>query len=186
MKKTFIALVVAASAAVSVSAMAAGWEQNGSGGSVDMSGTLTPVEKVTPWEVKVGDAVTGLDAQIQKDQSVVSIQPKQSILALGIRTTINKAFTSQSGIAPQIDFNNAIDLNGFENGVTTLTLDVKDETGSNKIGTLTAPFNTAAAGSITGSTNISDRYGYMSANTVNNNTRGFAGGLATNWDKINK
>ncbi|EOK2317588.1 hypothetical protein ACXAQL_004570 [Escherichia coli] len=70
MKKTFIALVVAASAAVSVSAMAAGWEQNGSGGSVDMSGTLTPVEKVTPWEVKVGDAVTGLDAQIQKDQSV--------------------------------------------------------------------------------------------------------------------
>ena len=75
MKKTLIALAVAASAVVSGSAMAAGWEQNGTGGSVDLGGTLTPVEKATPWEVKVGDAVTGLDGQIQKgDVALVVLQ----------------------------------------------------------------------------------------------------------------
>ena len=61
MKKTLIALAVAASAAVSGSAMA--WTANGTGGSVDMGGTLIPEGKVTPWEVKVGDAVKGLDAE---------------------------------------------------------------------------------------------------------------------------
>ncbi|HEI3186174.1 TPA: hypothetical protein SI321_005057, partial [Escherichia coli] len=55
MKKTLIALAVAASAAVSGSAMA--WTANGTGGSVELGGTLNPVEKVTPWEVKVGDDV---------------------------------------------------------------------------------------------------------------------------------
>ncbi|ENK8257946.1 hypothetical protein AB4C84_004676, partial [Escherichia coli] len=47
MKKTLIALAVAASAAVSGSAMA--WTANGTGGSVDLGGTLTPVTKATPW-----------------------------------------------------------------------------------------------------------------------------------------
>ncbi|EJN2318881.1 hypothetical protein NPL52_004738, partial [Escherichia coli] len=77
MKKTLIALAVAASAAVSGSAMA--WTANGTGGSVDLGGTLTPVEKVTPWEVKVGDAVTGLDAQIQKGQKVVDVAVNKAI-----------------------------------------------------------------------------------------------------------
>ncbi|EGJ4498914.1 hypothetical protein INB87_004741, partial [Escherichia coli] len=70
MKKTLIALAVAASAAVSGSAMA--WTANGTGNSVELGGTLTPVEKVSPWEVKTGDAVTGLDAPIQKGQKIVT------------------------------------------------------------------------------------------------------------------
>ncbi|HDW2448440.1 TPA: hypothetical protein RLU78_003484 [Escherichia coli] len=184
MKKTLIALAVAASAAVSGSAMA--WTQNGIGGSVDFSGTLNPKDLVTPWEVKVGDGVNDLNALIKKGQSSVDVVVNKSILALGIRTASNKAFLAQPGISPQIDFKNAVDLDGFENGVTTLTLVVKDGASNDEIGTLTAPFNTGAVGSITGSSSgFTDRYTYMSANSSSGGKRGFTGGLATEWSKVN-
>lgn len=134
MKKTLIALAVAASAAVSGSAMA--WTANGTGGSVDLGGTLTPADVVTPWEVKVGDAVSGLDAQIQKGQKVVDIAVDQAIPVLGIRTHTNQPFQGQPGISPQIDYGNAVNVDAFENGRAPVTLEVKDNTNA-KIGTLT-------------------------------------------------
>ncbi|EIZ3554961.1 hypothetical protein MO113_001245 [Escherichia coli] len=141
MKKTLIALAVAASAVVSGSAMAAGWEQNGSGGSVDLGGTLTPVEKTTPWEVKVGDAVSGLDAQIQKGQKEVSIAVNKAIPVLGIRTQTNDVIIGASGkVSPQIDYHGALNIDQFKNGVAPVTLVVKDETGTTNIGRLTADF----------------------------------------------
>ncbi len=133
MKKTLIALAVAASAAVSGSAMA--WTANGTGGSVDMGGTLTPTDVVTPWEVKTGNAVTGLDAQIQKGQKEVRISSLKSIEILGIRTKEKAAFVGANGIAPQIDYDAAIDATKFSNGETKLTLVVKDDA-SNEIGKL--------------------------------------------------
>ncbi|HBA5965025.1 TPA: hypothetical protein J4S20_004235 [Escherichia coli] len=148
MKKTLIALAVAASAAVSGSAMA--WTANGTGGSVDLGGTLTPVEKVTPWEVKVGAAVNGLDGSIQKGQKEVRIETKTAIPVLGIRTQTTQAFQGQSGISPQISYGAAINLDGFAANETTLNLEVKDSTGANKIGTLSAPFSAVAAQSVKG------------------------------------
>ncbi|EFU6057685.1 hypothetical protein HT425_005039 [Escherichia coli] len=142
MKKTLIALAVAASAAVSGSAMA--WTANGTGNSVDLGGTLTPVEKVTPWEVKTGDAVTGLDAPIQKGQKIVTIDVNQAIPVLGIRTQTTDAFRGTDGISPQLDYDGAVDVDGFSAGVTTLTLDVTDAGGA-KIGNMTVPFSAAAA-----------------------------------------
>ncbi|WP_105288975.1 fimbrial protein [Escherichia sp. MOD1-EC5948] len=133
MKKTLIALAVAASAAVSGSAMA--WTANGTGGSVDLGGTLTPVEKVTPWEVKVGAAVNDLNAPIQKGQKEVRISSLKSIEILGIRTKEKAAFVGANGIAPQIDYGAAIDATKFSNGETKLTLVVKDDA-SNEIGKL--------------------------------------------------
>lgn len=136
MKKTLIALAVAASAVVSGSAMAAGWEQNGTGTSVELGGTLTPVEKVTPWEVKTGDAVTGLDALIQKGQKVVDISVTQAIPVLGIRSIESKAFLGASDITPQIDYDGALNVDSFSNGRAPLTLEVRN--GNNeKIGNLT-------------------------------------------------
>lgn len=74
MKKTLIALTVAVSAVASGSAMASDWVPDGSGDPVELGGgTLAPAAKVIPWEVEVGDAVTGLDAPIQKGQQNVSI-----------------------------------------------------------------------------------------------------------------
>ncbi|HAV8661029.1 TPA: hypothetical protein JLD44_004869 [Escherichia coli] len=146
MKKTLIALAVAASAVVSGSAMASGWEQNGNGTSVEIGGTLTPVAKVTPWEVKTGDAVTNLNAQVQKGQTSVTVAVNQAIPVLGIRNANAAGFSGREGIKPQISYNNAVDINGFNDGVTTVTLSVQDVSGS-AIGTMTAPFSAAAVSS---------------------------------------
>ncbi|ELO5003679.1 hypothetical protein QUQ70_004860, partial [Escherichia coli] len=148
MKKTLIALAVAASAVVSGSAMA--WTANGTGGNVDLGGTLTPVEKVTPWEVKVGAAVTNLDAAITKGQSEVNITTTSAVPVLGIRTQeASKVFTGKPGISPQIDFHKAIDPTKFSGSVTDLTLSVMDAQGA-KIGSLKAPFLAGAKYSVKG------------------------------------
>ncbi|HHD8924180.1 TPA: hypothetical protein ACOXE4_004315 [Salmonella enterica] len=130
MKKTLIALAVVTSAAVSGSAMA--WTTNGTGGSIDVGGTLTPAEKVTPWEVKVGDSVTDLDAKMTLGKKRVDVAITKSIPVLGIRTAANKVpFTGVAGISPQIDFKGALDFKNFKSGVAPLTLDVKDNKGKN-------------------------------------------------------
>lgn len=144
MKKTLIALAVAASAAVSGSAMA--WTANGTGNSVELGGTLTPVAKVTPWEVKTGDAVTNLNADVQKGQKVVEVVVNKAIPVLGIRNANAAGFFGRTGIKPQISYNNAVDIDGFNNGVTTVALSVQDASGST-IGTMTAPFSAAAVSS---------------------------------------
>lgn len=145
MKKTLIALAVAASAAVSGSAMA--WTANGTGGSVNLGGTLTPTDVVTPWEVKTGDAVTGLNAQIKKGQKTVDIAVNKAIPVLGIRTVAaGKAFQGQPGIAPQISYGAAVDLNAFKAGVTTVNMEVRDEQ-DRVIGGLVAPFFAGAEAS---------------------------------------
>ena len=170
MKKTLIALAVAASAVVSCSAMASGWEQD-SNGSVEFGGTLTPVAKGTPWEVKTGDAVTNLDAQVQKGQTSVTVSVNEAIPVLGIRNADVNGFTGREGIKPQISYNNAVDINGFSNGVTTVTLSVQDVSGS-AIGTMTAPFSAAAAVSSCSS----GTGGYMTL-YADQNTDSFYGGL---------
>ncbi|EKS5501001.1 hypothetical protein QB863_003995 [Escherichia coli] len=146
MKKTLIALAVAASAAVSGSAMA--WTANGTGGNVDLGGTLTPADFVTPWEVKVGDAVMGLNAPIKKGHTTAEISLSSAIPVLGIRTQSSDVFTAQTGITPQINYQNTVNVDGFNNGETTLTLDVTDSA-KNKIGSMTASFSAAAIVSVT-------------------------------------
>lgn len=134
MKKTLIALAVAASAAVSGSAMA--WTANGTGGSVDLGGTLTPVEKVTPWEVKTGAAVTGLDADVTQGQSIVNIALGADVPLLGIRNNSSNGFLGQSGIDPQISYGGKVDIDSMNNGAANLALDVTSA--DQKIGTLSA------------------------------------------------
>lgn len=174
MKKTLIALAVAASAAVSGSAMAANWEQNGNGGSVDLGGTLTPTDVVTPWEVKTGDAVTGLDAQIKKGQKTVDIAVNKAIPVLGIRTIESATFTGQPGISPQIDYGNAVNVDVFENGRAPVTLEVKDNTNA-KIGTLTTSLGASALVSYKGPDYSG--YNHRYADTAG---QAFFGGLSKN------
>lgn len=173
MKKTLIALAVAASAAVSGSAMA--WTANGTGGSVDLGGTLTPADVITPWEVKVGAAVNGLDADIRKGDTTVSIPVNNAIPVLGIRTIESAAFTGQRGISPQIEFNGAVsELDNLANANdAVLTLDVTD--GVNKIGEMVAPFIAAAQYSVAGPS-ANSVYKTMHATTPGD---AFVGGLAT-------
>ncbi|EIC3513413.1 hypothetical protein K9928_004523 [Salmonella enterica subsp. enterica serovar Oranienburg] len=135
MKKTLIALAVAASAVVSGSAMA--WTANGTGGNVELGGTLTPQEKLTPWEVEIGAAATNLDGQIQKGSSHVSLSHGGNIPVLGIRNIAN-GFKGQSAINPQIDFHGALDTADFavgQPGQAYLNSVVNDDQG-HKIGSL--------------------------------------------------
>lgn len=171
MKKTLIALAVAASAAVSGSAMA--WTATGNGHSVDLGGTLTPADVVTPWEVKTGDAVTNLDAQIKKGQKTVDIAVNKAIPVLGIRTQTTQVFQGQSGISPQIDYGNAVNVDAFENGRAPVTLEVKDDTNT-KIGTLTTSLGASALVSVKGPWS---GYNHTYSDTAG---QGFFGGLPKN------
>ncbi|EFN6235782.1 hypothetical protein [Escherichia coli] len=171
MKKTLIALAVAASAAVSGSAMA--WTANGTGGSIELGGTLTPEKIDTPWEVGVGAAVNDLNADIRKGDTTVDIPVKKAIPVLGIRTVeVGKAFRGKPGIAPQINYGGAVNLDGFKAGLTTVSMEVRDEQGS-VIGELKAPF---FAGAETSQKNGSQDYKYYLY--ASNAGDAFFGGLA--------
>ncbi|MDN4002947.1 hypothetical protein QWY18_19050 [Escherichia albertii] len=146
MKKTLIAVAVAASAVVSGSAIASAWSENTFGGSVTFGGTLTPEARVLPWEVQIGGAVNGLDAKIQAGENFIYIPVKKTIPILGIRTKTFKAYRGQSDFTPHIDFQSAVDVSGFDKGMTTLTLPVTDEQGE-EIGSLVAPFSSGAVAS---------------------------------------
>ncbi|HDI4957916.1 TPA: hypothetical protein PNO53_002135 [Salmonella enterica] len=173
MKKTLVALALATTT-VSGSAMA--WTANGTGGSLELRGTLSPLANVNPWEVLVGAAVANLNAQIDKGVKTVDVPVKNAIPVLGIRTQTNQAFPGAPGIAPMIDFKGAIDPTKFVQGVTPLTLDVKDSTDT-KIGTLTTDFGSAAQGSVTGIPNFTDRYTQMTSSATQ--VAAFNGGLGT-------
>ncbi|EJT2855311.1 hypothetical protein NVU42_004273 [Salmonella enterica] len=143
MKKTLIALAVAASAVVSGSAMA--WTAGGNGGNLELGGTLTPLDKYVPWEVSVGTAVNNLDAQILKGDTGVSITHATAIPVLGIRNVAN-GFKGQPLIDPQIDYKGAVDSTQFmadKKGQVYLDATVNDDKGS-KIGTLKTILRVAA------------------------------------------
>ncbi|MEB7078084.1 fimbrial protein [Escherichia coli] len=175
MKKTLIALAVAASAAVSGSAMA--WTANGTGGSVGLGGTLTPTDVVTPWEVKVGAAVNGLNADIRKGDTKVDIPVKNTIPVLGIRTVKAEAFAGSPGLSPQISYGNAVNVDSFEASVAPLTLEVKNVNDA-KIGSLTTDMFAQARTSIMG--------GWEGKfwNYASQAGQGFFGGLPKSADKV--
>ncbi|HAK5293753.1 TPA: hypothetical protein H1V50_003903 [Salmonella enterica] len=172
MKKTLIALVVAASAATSGSAMA--WTANGSGGSVEVGGSLTPVEKVTPWEVATGATVTNADAQIQKAQSHVQVRVAKSIPVLAIRSTAPDGFTGKAGISPQIGMpwiagNNWNNANSGING----TVNVLNDAGA-KIGKAVLFLQAVGVSSSTSGSNANQRLLFANASG-----QGYYGGLPT-------
>lgn len=169
MKKTLIALALAATA-VSGSAMA--WTSNGTGGSMAFSGTLTLDTLTTPWEVLVGPTVSNLNAEIASGTTIATIPVNTAIPVLGIRTVRNQAFEGTSGISPQIDYNGAIDTSQFSDGVTTLTLEVKNASDA-KIGVLTAPLSAAAVYSA-----VSAAATYQNPLTASLSGRAYFGGIA--------
>ncbi|EAT2902210.1 hypothetical protein A0V81_003865 [Salmonella enterica subsp. enterica serovar Newmexico] len=146
MKKKLIALALGA-AAVSSSAMA--WEANGLGGEVNFGGvvTINSISTKNPWEVFVGGKASGLDANVATGATVVKIPLSTSIPVLGIRTKDKAAFRGAVGITPQINYGGKVDLSSFNDGASTLTIDVNDSSNS-KIGTMTAPIYAAAEVSV--------------------------------------
>lgn len=180
MKKTLIALTVAASAAVSGSAMA--WTANGTGGTVDFGGTLSPTDKNTPWEVKTGNAVTGLDSAVTKGQSAVDITLNKAIPLLGIRVADaqTKVFKGYTQISPQIDYHGAIDPSTFKDDSVVMTLDISDEQG-NKMGKMAVDMLAVAESSWIGADGAAGKKSLFAAKAGD----GFFGGLPTSSSNVN-
>lgn len=176
MKKTLIALSVAASAVVSGSSMAAvgEWTPGSEGGSFEMSGTLVVTGTSTnPWEVKVANAVSGLTGELKagETEATIGVLSKHASV-LSIRTIAEQAFNGANGITPQIDYGEAVDLDSFDAGLTKLTLDVYNDA-SQKIGVMKADFFAGAVYS------MNDR-GYKGAYSLMASEAGqaFYGGVA--------
>ncbi|EDQ6049273.1 MULTISPECIES: hypothetical protein [Escherichia] len=180
MKKTLIALAVAASAAVSVSGSAMAWTQSGTGGNVNIGGTLTPAE-VTPWEVWIGTGVQDLNSLVAKGDTSVTIDVQKAVPVLGIRTVAKESFNGKVGISPQISYGSGVALDGFNAGVTTLTLDINDKTNQTKIGSVSVPFSAAAVASWDNPLN--GNKGYRALYAANSGD-GFFGGLGKSADKV--
>ncbi|EDE2462443.1 fimbrial protein [Salmonella enterica subsp. enterica] len=158
MKKKLIVLAVAVSAVVSSSAMA--WSVNGSGGSIDLGGTLTPAVKATPWEVYVGSAVTNLNTPIQIGDTSADVPVNSPIPVLGIRLQQKAPVLGSRfiGNIPQINYGDKLDLNSFKNGVGTMTLDVFDKDRGSKIGTAGVPLFAAGISSWKGGNGAQQKF----------------------------
>ncbi|HBA8794633.1 TPA: hypothetical protein J1181_005048, partial [Escherichia coli] len=133
-----------------------------------LGGTLTPVEKVTPWEVKVGAAVNGLNGIIQKGATTVEISAGKNIPVLAIRN--NAVFSGQPGIVPIINYGGAINKANFTDNTTELTLNVNGDAG--KIGVLTAPLYASAISKVKWDNNVESNYLFASQNGA------FSGGVS--------
>ncbi|EPT7881217.1 fimbrial protein [Escherichia coli] len=133
MKKTLIALAVVASTAASGSAIADSWITGGTGGTVEMGGTVAIVaDSNSPWAVKTGAVVNNLDANIVAGGTVATVALGTDISILSIRS--DQIFKGRVGIAPQIDYGGAVDIDSFSKGYAPLTLEVKNSK-DEKIGT---------------------------------------------------
>ncbi|EGO3302126.1 hypothetical protein ACE6ZO_004620 [Salmonella enterica] len=118
----------------------AAWVPGGTGGNVDMGGSITPSGPKNPWEVEVGDAVTGLDMVLPESGTVVRHRLKQTLPVLGIRTTtgLTETFGGETagGIAPQITFSGVLP-GAREKGRLPLELEVtRAEDNSHVLGML--------------------------------------------------
>ncbi|EAY4065298.1 fimbrial protein [Salmonella enterica] len=182
MKKTVIAVALA-STVFSGAAMA--WEASGSGGNIEIGGSIQVTPYSTPWEVMAGAPATSLDANITKGVSVVNIPVTKPIPVLGIRTAAKTPFPGGPGLAPQINFNNSVDFSQAQDevGVGALTLDVINETDSSKIGTMTAPIFAGAVMSQKGNSS-DDAFRAVAAGSPGQ-LYAFEGGLPE-WNKSAK
>lgn len=139
MKKTLIALVVAASA-ISEVAMA-------DSGTFQFGGILLPEAKIhNSWKVKIESGVNDLSTEVKENTTDVSIPVLNPIPLLGIHTlgnepipdTTAKGIHAGVGMTPIIHYGANIDLDrGFHNSVVPVTLELQDNNGK-KIGKLTA------------------------------------------------
>ncbi|MBB8077610.1 fimbrial protein, partial [Escherichia coli] len=129
-------------------------------------------------EVKVGAAVNGLNAPIQKGQKEVRIETKTAIPVLGIRTQTTQAFQGQIGISPQISYGNAVNVAEFSKGIAPLTLEVKDANDA-KIGTATTSILAAALASYKNGDSVDAKSLYASVSG-----KGFFGGIGENAEAV--
>ncbi|WP_407904686.1 hypothetical protein [Escherichia coli] len=157
MKKTLIALAVAAGGIMSVSGVASAFTPGFTGGDFSLGGTIsTPVQGAL-YEGKVG-ALTGLNSTIPVGDTTVSIAAPADAGLLALRSVQGGFDSAASDKIANISFNGRelreISGGSFSNGVTDMTLDVQDANG-NKIGNIYFPMQVVGVSAIVDKTDSS-------------------------------
>lgn len=153
MKKTLIALAVAASAAVSGGAMAASWVDGGNGGDVNFGGEIIAQDKAE-WMWLLGDGKTDFasnTSQMTEGGKKLTITAEKDIpiLAGKLKHGVRGEVFRQAGTMPQIAFLSAgSPVTPEFGGDSAMMLTVKafDKTSSQELGTL--KINGRAVGSV--------------------------------------
>ncbi|HGG5774288.1 TPA: fimbrial protein, partial [Salmonella enterica subsp. enterica serovar Oranienburg] len=170
-------VIAAALASTVFSGAAMAWTAGGTGGNIEIGGNIQVTPYSTPWEVLVGAPATNLDANITKGTKAVMIPVTKAIPVLGIRTVSGNPFDGAVGISPQINFHNAVRVELFERGITTVSLPVMDaDNPTTQIGTMEAPFAAAAHAANSGNRHY-DMYAEQAPHA-------FFGGLPTNLTMV--
>ncbi|HAW1416666.1 TPA: hypothetical protein JLM44_004698 [Escherichia coli] len=115
MKKTLIALTVAASAAVSGSAMAAlgGWSEGSNGNNVNIGGTIT-FDKTPAWLVATGSGFSGFsneNADLTGDNKLLTVNAPETIPVVAIKS--KEAYTANEyskGTMPSVVISGGDDI----------------------------------------------------------------------------
>ncbi len=151
MKKTLIALAVAAGATMSVSGVANAFTSAFPGGDISLGGTISTPVQSTLYEGKVG-SLTGLDSEIPVGDTTVSIVAPANAGLLALRSVQGGFDSTASDKIANITFNGktltqAAAGEAFSNGAIDMTLDVQDADGK-KIGGITFPMQVAAVSAV--------------------------------------
>lgn len=115
------------------------WTQGGTGGDVDLGGTIDPTGPVNPWEVKMGTGFNDLNIVLSPGHTQASILLQKDYPVLGIRTrTGDGTFpgTEAGGIAPQITYSGLVAKDAFSRGWLPLELNVTSKAGDRQLGVL--------------------------------------------------
>ena len=147
MKKTLIALTVAAGAVMSVSGVANAYTPAFSNGDISLGGTISTPVQASLYEGKVG-SLTGLDATIPVGQTSATITVNGEGGLLALRSVESGIVSTASDKIANITFDgktllDAASGTAFNSGVIDMTLDAHDSTG-NKIGNIVFPMQVAA------------------------------------------
>ena len=107
------------------------WTQGGTGGDIELGGTIDPTGPVNPWAVQPGGDVTGINMVLPEGGKVVSHRLKSNIPVLGIRTTtgIDGSFGGETagGLAPQVSYGGLVTGGRFDKGRVPVELSVTGE-----------------------------------------------------------
>ncbi|HFW1339127.1 TPA: hypothetical protein ACIAY5_000910 [Salmonella enterica subsp. enterica serovar Virchow] len=123
-----------------LSTQAQAWVQGGTGGEVDLGGTIDPAEPGSPWEVSTGKNISSLEFTVNQNASVASVVLQQNYPVLGIRTRLGKDTTfkgnAAGGISPQITYTGLVTVERYNRGRLPFSLPVTSPDGARKIGVL--------------------------------------------------
>ncbi|MWR25313.1 fimbrial protein [Escherichia coli] len=181
MKKTLIALAVAASA---VSGMAHAWTNGDFNGSVDIGGSITADDYRQKWSWAVGSDINGFsnvltDLTEGGTKLTITVNSDKPILLGKTNEAFSTSVIGGVGAIPVISFTGfdgaKVEPEFSTNGKVVMTLPVKTDQNSNKVGNLTV--NATASGLL--SYARPDTGAYKAALYAPTGTTIFTGGLTT-------